>query len=177
MGCVTSVAINTYTDASGTTLAGTVGPGSDFDDTDYPGVVFPAQGLDFNIGYPVGLSSSQVGFSTYLQTGLLQTDSTDQVSLTYPAAMAGGGTMSVDGPTDDQQVIAQPSVGVGKFISIGTNLVMDANGNIYSQGVNVSIGAAWPPSPVSVTLPLNNGIQFNDHNVPLGYFGPDPLFP
>lgn len=58
------------------------------------------------------------------------------------------------GPSDGEQVMAEPSVGVGKFISIGTDLVMDNSGNVYFKGAFVSIGALWPPSPASVSFPL-----------------------
>ncbi len=88
--------------------------------------------------------------------------------MVVPAGVGASGTLSINGPDDNQNVLAEPTVGLGKFLSIGTDLVMDkATGDIYFQGVLVSVGSSWPPSPASVSVPVSN-FSGRDHNVPLG---------
>jgi RHS repeat-associated protein len=152
-GCVTTTAINTLVIDGQKTLVGTVGPVdlTSISVADAMAAYFQARGA--TIPSPVHLN---FGVSTSVQSGVMQVDSNGQASVVVPPAVGGAINVGVNGPTDDQQVLAESSVGVGKFISIGTDLVMDNAGNIYFQGAFVSLGASWPPSPASVSTPLNN---------------------
>jgi RHS repeat-associated protein len=159
-GCVTSVAVNTLTVNGQTTLVGTVPAGPDFDNT--LDDVAAGIGLYSQTGFgsesiPPLLLFPQVrfGVSGAIQTGAVQVDTNSQVSTIMPPTTGFSGTLSVDGPSDDQNVLAEPSLGVGKFVSIGTDLVMDSSGNLFFQGFFVSLGASWPPTPATLTMPLN----------------------
>jgi hypothetical protein len=175
-GCVTSVAINTYTDASGTTLVGTVGPGPDFDlNFDLIGSIMsqwnPYTGC---CAAPPGYTSYK--FSTTVQSGFLQVDSDGNVSYVVLPATAVSASLIIDGPTPDQTVLFETTGGLGDYAYTGSDFVMDTAGNVYFQGVIVGVGLSWPPWPGNLSTPIDNFFPYSSgDNWQVGV--PAPILP
>jgi len=105
---------------------------------------------------PASTCGNQCHLSAAAQHGFLQVDTDKNVSVVALPAVAVSATLTVDPSKPDQQVLATPSVGVGKWASIGTDIVKNPDGTVRPQGVQVGGGGSFPPYPANVTTPIDN---------------------
>jgi hypothetical protein len=102
--------------------------------------------------------------SSTLQTGneQIDTNGTPSVVAGVPA-LAVTATVTLNGASGDQKTLAQPSAGLGKNLSFGTDVVQEPNGDIHTQGGSVSVGLTTPnPFPFSVAVPFAPGTGHDD---------------
>ena len=65
-----------------------------------------------------------------------------------------------------QQAVDDTSIGIGKYVSVGTHKVEEPGGEgMHTQGATVSIGLSTPTFPLSVSKPTGN---VGDPNSPAG---------
>jgi hypothetical protein len=89
------------------------------------------------------------------QSGITSVDSNGQVSVTLPPQTSIGVSITVNGPSPEQTVIAEPILSTGEFSGIGTDFVSD-NSGVHSQGIIFNNSLSWPPSFLTVSTPLSN---------------------
>jgi RHS repeat-associated protein len=97
-----------------------------------------------------------------VQHGVTQVDNEGTVSLVAPPAVAVNVNVNLHGAAPDQTLLATPSVGLGKWVAVGTDVVKDSSG-VHDQGGSVSFGASWPPWPASVSSPASNFTPSGDN--------------
>ncbi len=153
-GCVTTSAVNSL---DGTVLS-TIGPGPDFDLNFENIAAFMAQWAPdgFLGSAPADGTTLSYKFSTTVQSGFLQVDNEGNVSVVLLPATGVSGSLTINGPTPDQTVIAEVTPGLGDFAYTGTDIVIDTSGNISRQGIIIGGGLSWPPNLGNVSSPLSN---------------------
>jgi RHS repeat-associated protein len=119
--------------------------------------------------------ASSTDITGSIQSGNIQQDTHGDTTLVAGTpAYSANVNVSVNGPKPDQQVIAQPAVGLGKYVQVGTSVVQDSNGNVHTQGGNVSVGVSTPTFPVTVAVPPS--IFQRVQSAVEKYFGIEPKF-
>jgi len=86
---------------------------------------------------------SQCHLAASAQHGFLQYDSDGNASAVLLPAVAANVTLTV-------------SIGIGKWASVGTDIVKNPDGSVLPQGFQVGGGGSFPPYPFNVTTPLDN---------------------
>jgi RHS repeat-associated protein len=99
---------------------------------------------------------SQCHLAASAQHGFLQYDSDGNASAVLLPAVAANVTLTVSPSQPDQHVVATPSIGIGKWASVGTDIVKNPDGSVLPQGFQVGGGGSFPPYPFNVTTPLDN---------------------
>jgi RHS repeat-associated protein len=97
---------------------------------------------------------SQCHLAASAQHGFLQYDSDGNASAVLLPAVAANVTLTVSPSQPDQHVVATPSIGIGKWASVGTDIVKNPDGSVLPQGFQVGGGGSFPPYPFNVTTPL-----------------------
>jgi RHS repeat-associated protein len=88
------------------------------------------------------------------QVGNIQTDDKGNSSVVPVPALAATVTVTVNGAHAGQELLAQPSIALGKYAAVGTDLVKDSNGKIHTQGGSLSLGISTPTLPLGVAIPI-----------------------